>query len=720
MSSATVDQRFYGFDQSSLRGCEPYEPSIASSAPSTQSSVFSDDASAQSSIASSISDDFRLSQEDARDRQPQCTQAYYQQQQQQGANAEAIAHEQVKLQHLLQAAQRAARAPSYADVTSVPSEQRQHPRRSSLARNQKPPPLVRQCERKVNFVDNLVDSATQMVEVIWPLSVVPCKSEGGSGRGVLPLRTYIEETLRRSRTSYSTLQVALYYLILIKPYIPKSDFTMEQTMDCPASRALMCGRRMFLAALILASKYLQDRNYSAKAWSKMSGLKVNEINTNERTFLSKVCWKLHIPDSIFKRWTDVVLRYTPNMHPPSSDQGLAIPIATWKSIIPLLTPELDQVPMPDNKTVSAVKCSANYGFASPTTPTPPRSAINPMQIESTSHESTPTPLTVLPRFLEPKPELAPPTPALIRMGPLPTPQMTPSSVASSTPAASVCGSRRPSICSAMALAQKAGFNRCTMDGFPGNMPNMEKYHPSRRPSTTSESLRSSPESMISDRTRSSRASSISSVTTVSTTSSMAPNRACLARQASRRNAGLTALPAAVPEEKEGSVMKPIIISDDTEMVSSPEMADFTVSEKALHAPHRHSRHAPHPHPQASVNSTADNNKGRKRARPRGGRRSDLQEEIRILLEEDLDVMMDVDEEEEVASPSSASEYATKMLARSSTTTSDMCAKEMQPAAMLSRRESSRVPVQKNEGKKRTCCSASAMSISPSPLYGEVA
>jgi hypothetical protein len=41
-------------------------------------------------------------------------------------------------------------------VTSVPAQQRQHPRRSSLARNQRPPPLVRQADRKVNFVDNLV------------------------------------------------------------------------------------------------------------------------------------------------------------------------------------------------------------------------------------------------------------------------------------------------------------------------------------------------------------------------------------------------------------------------------------------------------------------------------------------------------------------------------------------------------------------------------------
>ncbi|KAK8212869.1 PHO85 cyclin-5 [Zalaria obscura] len=232
---------------------------------------------------------------------------------------------------------------------SVPPEQRQHPRRSSKACAAKAPPtLVRQCERKLNFVDNLVDSATQMVEVIWPLSVVPHKGESGNCKGVLPLRTYIEETLRRSRTSYSTLQVALYYLILIKDHVPKCDFTMEQQVDSPSARAMQCGRRMFLAALILASKYLQDRNYSAKAWSKMSGLKVSEINMNERAFLLAVNWKLHIPDCLFKRWTDIVLRFTPNPNPPSPGQGLPVldNKSTWKVIVPLLTPELDTVTVP--------------------------------------------------------------------------------------------------------------------------------------------------------------------------------------------------------------------------------------------------------------------------------------------------------------------------------------------------------------------------------------
>lgn len=264
-----------------------------------------------------------------------------------------------------------------------------------------------------------------MVEVIWPLSVAPTHCRPNAS-GVLSLRRFIEETLRRSRTSYSTLQVALYYLILIMPLVPKANSTREQRVDMPSMRSLQCGRRMFLAALILASKYLQDRNYSAKAWSKMSGLKVDEINANERAFLSSVNWKLHIPDHIFKRWTDVVLRYTPS-HTPGLCQGMVSNSNDlWKKVIPLLTPELDTVAV----------CG---GFAS---------CVNTVPAET-------APFTSLPSFLEPVPEVVPPTPDFVPT--LPTPRATPPR--SFTPAASVAGmeawpvasratlSRRPSLVS---------------------------------------------------------------------------------------------------------------------------------------------------------------------------------------------------------------------------------------------------------------------------------
>lgn len=317
------------------------------------------------------------------------------------------------------------------------------------------------------------DSATSMVEIIWPRrDSSQCKR--ALGQGPLTTRIYIEETLRRSRTSYSTLQVALYYLILFKHNMP--------TAESP-SMALQCGRRMFLAALILASKYLQDRNYSAKAWSKMCGLNTSEINHNERNFLRIVDWNLHIPDRVFKRWTDVVLRFTTSQlrgSTPLQSQLL------WRQVIPFLTPELDDPRLP----ISSIE---DMGCPTPETgPSSPNGSFGADRQE----EVMPAPAFIQPPSQVPvapypamTPAHSPETPGLRRMGLLPTPSLTPSTVAASTPTVSVCGlSERHASYRESALAC---LSRCG----------------SLAPSVFS--LASSPESMITD--TSSLASSHSSV-----------------------------------------------------------------------------------------------------------------------------------------------------------------------------------------------------------------
>ncbi|KAK3840769.1 MAG: hypothetical protein J3R72DRAFT_348911, partial [Linnemannia gamsii] len=67
-----------------------------------------------------------------------------------------------------------------------------------------------------------------------------------------------------------------------------------------------CGRRMFLAALILASKFQQDRTYSNKAWSKISGLPVAEINLNEITFLTLIDYRLFVSQAVFQKWVTIL------------------------------------------------------------------------------------------------------------------------------------------------------------------------------------------------------------------------------------------------------------------------------------------------------------------------------------------------------------------------------------------------------------------------------
>ncbi|KAJ5101190.1 hypothetical protein N7456_007242 [Penicillium angulare] len=476
----------------------PYASSISSSASSSSSSVFSLDAS-QSSISSTATNPVDVIWENEGEnhlagRSMGCPRAFAQ-----GIPAKDAA---------------------------VPAEMRMHPRRtnnvatSGPAAARPPPCLLRQSERKVNFVDNLVDTASQIVENIWPLSATASRSDAATGsKGVLPLRTFIQETLRRSRTSYSTLQVALYYLIKIKQHVPAHDFTKEQPRDQSMMRAMQCGRRMFLAALILASKYLQDRNYSARAWSKISGLNTLEINQNELMFLQAVGWRLHISEATFQRWTDLVLKLTPGAGGPPVSEGLC-----WRTVLPRLTPELESVEPEQPMTPVSAMGGMDLGLAeSPS----PRSVPSIEYLRSTSREQTPTCPPTLPRTLEPTPRMDYAMnlsmPAIPRPSMLPTPQMTPQSHVANAPAASMaaCGIRRPSIGTAMSQAQNMGMARSTLDqrpplSFYARTHSYDGYPAVVRRSSLarSTSSASSPDSMVSDvstlSSRSSRSSSVSS------------------------------------------------------------------------------------------------------------------------------------------------------------------------------------------------------------------
>lgn len=400
-----------------------------------------------------------------------------------------------------------------------------------------------------------------MIETIWPLSVLSCGRDtilGGKQQNLIGLRVFVQEVLRRSKTSYSTLQVALYYLILIQSCIPKHDFTMEQSEDSPACRSMQCGRRMFLAALILASKYLQDRNFSARAWSKISGLQTCEINSNEMTFLSAVNWKLHIPQPVFDKWTDIVLKYSPSAQVNAPPRSFPTSPHNWKSIIPLLTPELD------NLDFGSAEVSDDSGYSSPGSdmsppPIPLREELSPC---SESNEMTPTNPYTIPRVLEPTPQDSKTgeqnMPPLPHLGPLPTPQMTPQTGTFCTPAVSASGlsSRRSSMSYAMAQIQNNCLARSTLDNphqWKLNAPAPFPTSARRSSLARSASTFSSPESMVSDvSTRSSRSSSISSVAS----SNCALPPPSLAVQATRRCANMQL--CGLKEENQ----RPVITEDD--------------------------------------------------------------------------------------------------------------------------------------------------------------
>ena len=291
---------------------------------------------------------------------------------------------------------------------------------------------------------------------------------------------------------------------------------MEQPDELHANRVLQCGRRMFLAALILASKYLQDRNYSARAWSKISGLATQEINQNEMAFLAAVNWKLHITDEVFKRWTDIVLNYTPSQPPSPGSMNLSIEQQNqqWRDIILKLEPELDNI---EDLIPTTSSRSRSQEFA----PISPRSVLASTRERTCSFvtenvESTPTPKSYnAPVIMEPSPATVH-TPGRLApaLGLLPTPRLTPQTTGLNTPAASAAcsilsgkGSMGLAMNQASHVAAAQNLDRwpCSMSSSP------QSYISTRRSSlANSISTASSPESMVSDSSRTSRSSSISS------------------------------------------------------------------------------------------------------------------------------------------------------------------------------------------------------------------
>jgi hypothetical protein len=174
------------------------------------------------------------------------------------------------------------------------------------------PSLISEKHRKAAFVENLVDTAALIIDVVWSKFTVNPRAR------LIPMRVFLQQTLRRSRTSYSTLQTALFYLFRIKPQIeqralkprgPPTPCDKGSEDSGHNTDPATCGRRMFLAALIIASKYLQDSNYSNRAWSKISGLPLAEINENEVIFLRLIDYKLFIAEDVFKRWSSLLLTH---------------------------------------------------------------------------------------------------------------------------------------------------------------------------------------------------------------------------------------------------------------------------------------------------------------------------------------------------------------------------------------------------------------------------
>ncbi|KAJ3004816.1 UNVERIFIED_CONTAM: hypothetical protein HDU68_004885 [Siphonaria sp. JEL0065] len=115
-----------------------------------------------------------------------------------------------------------------------------------------------------------------------------------------PLPQFVSSVVSRSRAAAACVVVAVAYLEKVQRKLPVS------------ARGLPCsGHRLFLAALILAFKYTNDKTYKNRSWVAFTEnlFPTSEINLMERQFLAIVDFDLAFTNEEYCLVTDQIAAY---------------------------------------------------------------------------------------------------------------------------------------------------------------------------------------------------------------------------------------------------------------------------------------------------------------------------------------------------------------------------------------------------------------------------
>ncbi|KAI5950018.1 PCL2 [Candida theae] len=120
-----------------------------------------------------------------------------------------------------------------------------------------------------SYSSSLVDSAPEIVSINPPIT----------------LTQFIKNLIKYSNVQTPTLMATLVYLNKLRNYLPANAVGMETTRH-----------RIFLSALIVAAKSLNDSSPLNKHWTKYTDglLTLQEVNLAERELISILNWNVNI------------------------------------------------------------------------------------------------------------------------------------------------------------------------------------------------------------------------------------------------------------------------------------------------------------------------------------------------------------------------------------------------------------------------------------------
>ncbi|KAK9710329.1 hypothetical protein K7432_008484 [Basidiobolus ranarum] len=113
-------------------------------------------------------------------------------------------------------------------------------------------------------------------------------------------RVFCIHVLNNIRMSPATVILALKYVQKLKK--------MSQTMRGESGSEY----RIFIVAMILASKFLEDITYTSQSWSTITGMPTREIAIMEREFLAGLQYELYVSNSDFLLWFQTIQTYCLN------------------------------------------------------------------------------------------------------------------------------------------------------------------------------------------------------------------------------------------------------------------------------------------------------------------------------------------------------------------------------------------------------------------------
>ncbi|KAJ2663698.1 hypothetical protein IWW48_001179 [Coemansia sp. RSA 1200] len=107
---------------------------------------------------------------------------------------------------------------------------------------------------------------------------------------LLPFQTFCYELLRSTQIAVPIVMLTLLYVHKFKQRFPGLHGGSGSEY------------RVFVVALMLASKYLEDNTFTTLTWSEVSHLPARELIIMQREFLIALDHRLHVPEPEFNTW----------------------------------------------------------------------------------------------------------------------------------------------------------------------------------------------------------------------------------------------------------------------------------------------------------------------------------------------------------------------------------------------------------------------------------